>query len=495
MRAASELLKGRAGASAVFLCAFFLYLYNLAPHVIWGDSAKLCIQSYTHDLGVSPSMHSLHTIMGYLFGHLPFGNYAYRLNLMSAFWGAAAVAMVYKIVVRLTGSGFSALTAAATFAVSHTLFFLSVITESYTFYTFLLALTLYFALKWSKEGEPGRLYLACFFFCLGMYVHLVIICMSLGLLYCVISSGRRASLGPGEALRLLAASLLGLSPAIIVAVYTGSDVGFYGLVSFLKNDPANIWVSLKAPGELLRGAARYLAMLMYQFPIAGFCLGTVGAIACRHSDRKLFRTLSLMFVCNVIFVLHYGMQKQYSLSIGSYLIFALWIGLGAKRFFESGRASGAVLKAVVLITVIALPFVFYRSTLLAADKFGIDLVHARSIPYRNNNAFFLVPWKRGELGPYLYAHEVFRTAGRGSIIVADFTIMAVLDYFRKVENARDDLRLVFVDYPFSKLDAGLVDSNIDKTSVYLASEEFEIDYNLAELKKNTSGRNNGLFTD
>jgi len=489
----SGTFRDQVAAVGVFCCAFSLYLYNLAPDVIWGDSAKLCLQSYTSHLGVAPSMHSLHTIAGQLFGRLPFGSYAYRLNLMSAFWGAATVAAVFMIVAYLTDSVFSALAAAASLAVSHTLFFLSVIAESYTFYTFFLALALYFALKWSKEGTCRSLYLACFFFCLGTYAHLVIILMAPGLLYCLIASGRKSAIGYEQVLWLLGAALLGFATAIIVAWHTGSNAGISGLLGHVSRDPSNSWVYFKNPFELLLGSAKYLAMLSYQFPVAGFCLGTAGAIACRTKDGTTFKTLALMFFCNVFFVLHYGLQKQYSLYIGSYVVFAVWIGLGSRYLIESAGQYGAVSKAAVLIALTALPFGFYPGTLAAVEKYGIDLVGARTIPYRYNNAFFLVPWKRNERGPSLYANEVFRAAEPGSIIYADYTVIKVLDYFREVAQSRGDLRLLFVDYPFSKVDLGLIEANIKTVPVYLASAQLELDYHLQELKKKYALKQRGVL--
>ena len=474
----------RCGAYGVFLCAFALYLLNLAPQVIWGDSAKLCILSYTHTIGASPSMHSLHAVIGNLFGHLPFGGYAYRLNLMSAFWGAAAVTVVYAIVKEATGSGFAALAAAVSLTVSHTMFLLSVITETYTLYAFFLSLTMYLTLKWDREGNPWHLYLACFFFCMGLAAHPLIIMSALGLLYCVLASDRRSSIGTGQALRLSAALLLGLSPIMVFAAYTLHAQGFRGLAWVLANDPANSWVSLKAPVDLLKGAGKYLAMLMYQFPVAGFCLGAAGSALSYRGDRKLFRTLLLIFLCNVVFVLHYGEAKQYSLSLGSYLMFSIWIGVGAAWFlrYAAGRA-GTAIKAAVLAVPAILPPVFYGRMPVFVDKLGIDLVHARFIPYRDNDKFFLVPWKRNDKGPLLYADEVFRIAGPGSIIVVDYTVMKVLEYYMKVEGKGAGRNLVFVDYPFRKLDVGIVDENISKVPVYIASQEFEEDYSLAELRK------------
>jgi prepilin signal peptidase PulO-like enzyme (type II secretory pathway) len=78
-----------------------LYVRTLAPSLLYGDIAEFQTLSYT--LGMThPSGYPTQIIFGKLFTFLPFGDIAYRVNLMSAFFGALAVANVY-LIVRLLG--------------------------------------------------------------------------------------------------------------------------------------------------------------------------------------------------------------------------------------------------------------------------------------------------------------------------------------------------------------------------------------------------------
>ncbi len=71
--------------------ALALYVRTLAPSLLWGDSAEFQTLSYT--LGVThPTGYATQIIFGRIFTLIPINNIAWRVNLMSAFFGALAVA-------------------------------------------------------------------------------------------------------------------------------------------------------------------------------------------------------------------------------------------------------------------------------------------------------------------------------------------------------------------------------------------------------------------
>ena len=104
-------------ALLIGIAAFGLYIRTLAPSLLWGDSAEFQTLSYT--LGMThPSGYMTQIMVGKLFTYLPFGNIAYRVNLMSAFFGALAVAEVYLIVRLLGGWRVAALSASILLALN-----------------------------------------------------------------------------------------------------------------------------------------------------------------------------------------------------------------------------------------------------------------------------------------------------------------------------------------------------------------------------------------
>src|SRR5215212_5407117 len=97
-------------AGLIGLSAFALYIRTLAPSLLWGDSAEFQTLSYT--LGMThPSGYMTQIMLGKLFTYIPVGNIAFRVNLMSAFFGALAVAESYLIVRLLGGWRIAALSA------------------------------------------------------------------------------------------------------------------------------------------------------------------------------------------------------------------------------------------------------------------------------------------------------------------------------------------------------------------------------------------------
>jgi hypothetical protein len=81
----------------LFLLTFIVYVKYLAPTIFTGDSADATMASYF--LGIPhPPGFPVYTWIGHIFTFLPVGDVAYRVNLMSAFFGALVIPVVYMII-------------------------------------------------------------------------------------------------------------------------------------------------------------------------------------------------------------------------------------------------------------------------------------------------------------------------------------------------------------------------------------------------------------
>lgn len=133
---------------------FLIYLFTLHPTVSVGDSGELITAAYT--LGIAhPPGYPLWTILGKIFTVIiPFGNIAYRVNLMSAFFGACTCAIFYfiikKIVIVDENNEKKLSKARALSAIilcfSSTLLSQSIISEVYTLNAFFVVLIIYLLL-------------------------------------------------------------------------------------------------------------------------------------------------------------------------------------------------------------------------------------------------------------------------------------------------------------------------------------------------------------
>ncbi len=89
-------------AGAIFIASLSLYLSTLAPSVVTLFDDSLELQLVTYQLGIAhPTGYPLYTLLGKLFTLLPIGDVAYRVNLLSAFFGAATVALLYLLIVQI----------------------------------------------------------------------------------------------------------------------------------------------------------------------------------------------------------------------------------------------------------------------------------------------------------------------------------------------------------------------------------------------------------
>ena len=137
----------RQWALLLFAGTFGLYLRTLAPGLLGGDSGEFQVAAW--HLGLAhPTGYPLYLILGSIGQHLlALGgvNPAYALNMLSAFFGAAAVALLYlcmmgwlqsPIGVRRTAALFTA----SFFAVNFTFWSQNLMAEVYTLHTLFLLL-------------------------------------------------------------------------------------------------------------------------------------------------------------------------------------------------------------------------------------------------------------------------------------------------------------------------------------------------------------------
>ncbi|MBD3162124.1 MAG: DUF2723 domain-containing protein, partial [Candidatus Latescibacteria bacterium] len=135
----------RHGGSTLLLfgAALALYVLTAAPGLLWGDSADFQASAARADLALGVRTYPLYDLLTYGAGRaLPFGTLAYRVTLVSAVFGAAAVAVTFAALLSMRFSRLAALGASAALAVSHGLWSQSVVAEVYSLHAFFVAAVL-----------------------------------------------------------------------------------------------------------------------------------------------------------------------------------------------------------------------------------------------------------------------------------------------------------------------------------------------------------------
>ena len=162
-------------AGGVFLLLFVVYLLTLLPGLGGTeDTPKFqyigAVLGTAHDPG-----YPLYTMLTHAWSRVPLGTLAYRINLFSAFWGAAACACVF---LALRSLGVHALTAAAVacaMGLGHTFWQHSVFAEVYTLSAALTVSAVLALLRWDETRRARWLYAAVAAASLSFGAHLIFV--------------------------------------------------------------------------------------------------------------------------------------------------------------------------------------------------------------------------------------------------------------------------------------------------------------------------------
>ncbi len=131
-----------AASTTIFLFFWAVYLYTLAPGILFEDTGEFALSLFS--LGVShPPGYPLYTLLGPLFNFLPFASPAFCANIISAFLGALGISVLYFACRSFGFSSTAAAPAAVACGVSLTIWSQSIISEVYSLKLLLDALMLY----------------------------------------------------------------------------------------------------------------------------------------------------------------------------------------------------------------------------------------------------------------------------------------------------------------------------------------------------------------
>jgi hypothetical protein len=142
----------------LFLFSFALYIRTLAPDVLYGDSGEF--QTLTYTLGHTHSTgYPVYLLLARLFGFLPIGNLAWRVNLFSALSAALTVSFVYLLGWRFTTNWIGPTLGSLLLAVSYTFWSQAIIAEVYTPGAAFSAFILTLLLNWQENPTVKTKYL------------------------------------------------------------------------------------------------------------------------------------------------------------------------------------------------------------------------------------------------------------------------------------------------------------------------------------------------
>ena len=140
----------------VFAIVLVVYLFTLCPTIYLEDSAEFV--AVASGLGIPhPSGYPLYVLLGKLFTLIvPIGTIAWKVNFMSAFFGALTAGFVFLIIKYIIKKNIISAAAALIFAFTLTFWSQSIIAEVYTLNSFFVSLIIYLLLIWKHNVETRQ---------------------------------------------------------------------------------------------------------------------------------------------------------------------------------------------------------------------------------------------------------------------------------------------------------------------------------------------------
>jgi hypothetical protein len=159
------------GDEAVLFVTFLIFFFSLCPTIYVGDSSLFAAASFSFG-SAHPPGYPLFVILGKLFTFIPFGNIAFRVNLVSAVSGALTCLMVFKTSMELTENRHASWAAALICGISPIFYTESIKAEAYSLNSFIAMCVFYLGARILRGRDVFRNSLLAFFLIgLGMGNH------------------------------------------------------------------------------------------------------------------------------------------------------------------------------------------------------------------------------------------------------------------------------------------------------------------------------------
>ncbi len=377
---------------------------------MWADSSKLTVYALAGYLpSLNPGDHPGWTVLAWAWLRLPgTGDPVLACHLLSSLLGGVAVGLAAALLGRAGHRPEGALVLAA----AHPLWWAASLAETYAAAVLAVLLVAWLAPHEGAWPALGAGLAAGW----GMAVHGLTAPLSLPLL-----AGLRRRRWPLAA----AGAALGAAPVWLAVLGTPRDP----LTGHRAAGGGAVAWHLRAfldPGRALPGLAVVLALV-------ALALGPLGALALLRRGRA---------------------RPLHPWPAGG------WIGLAALSLLLAGYAPYRLHLMVALLVValvllrpprlggwlavahVALQAALYLAAPLALERAGLGDLGVRRLPYRDNDRYFLWPWKAGDRGAGRYARELLAAAPPGAVVLADFNPGAVLALVERVRHLRPDVVVV-----------------------------------------------------
>lgn len=421
----------------LFLVFFSTFLYFSAPTVWWGDNAEYATMPYLSGV-LHPPGYNIYLFVGKIFSFIPIGDIGFRGNLMSVFFGALTVPLLFLLIYELTKNRFSSVIGSLFFGFSFTFWSQAILPEVHTFNMFFVVVLLFIIFEWEKYRKKEYLYIFTLLYSLSLSAHITNILFFPAFLYFIFVQDFKTFKKKLHILIIL--FLIGLTPFLWTAIsvnnftpppmatnYFGSTVFPNTTENFIRYVTVSEFNPLK-PGfgisDLVARWFSYTKIIQGNFAVIGVIIGIIGIWELFKERRKTAIMLILMYLGNLLYFLNHPASQMFSLYMSSFLIFSIWIGLGVRKLHKEikfPKATFTKLISIIIIGLLLFLIPIYGSKYPSIGFAPIDL--------------------RGDNQTTVFAEKVFGVVDSDSIIMTSWHEYAVLYYYQKVYDVRNDILL------------------------------------------------------
>jgi len=343
-------LGGLVAALGVAGFAFVLYLGTLAPTVLYYERPELIdaamLQVHSYVLGIThPTGYPTWTMLAHLFTYLPLGDPAYRANLASAVFGAAAVFVLFFAGWLLSKRIWAATAGSLAFAVGNIFWSQAVIAEVYTLNALFVAAIVLVLLLWRDARRDRYLLAAAFLVGLSLTNHVTSSLLFPTAALFVFAVDRRKLLDRRLVLGGAGLFVLGLAPYLYLParaligppVYEADPSSFARFFELVAGREFGIRFGTFGPDEYLSRLVSFWGYLLEEFHPGLLLVAAVGVVTMLLKDRAGALLIGIPFLGWLVYAVGYDIFDYFIYFIPSYLMLALFVAVGAATVLEGAE--------------------------------------------------------------------------------------------------------------------------------------------------------------
>ncbi len=421
---------------ALLVAAVFLVLYVLGAQrgMSWQDSGEFQFRVLTGDLAWHSGIARAHpgyviaaSVFARLLGFLSGGaiGAVFATTLFSAFSMAAALLLLCVVVQRATGRVGAAILATCTLGLAHMTRWMATMAEVYApSLAFSMAELLLLDLAVRSPARRGR-FLALLFLTSGLHFSfhnfaLLNLPVYVVTAACLIKSDCRTN----KTARFQSASLLffaiGSLPILRLAVAEAQNgAGLTDILSSILFGHGYMDVVLGLSKiSFGRIAASYgLAALSILAPAWLLSVKGMRRPTAEGTARILRRALLALTAIHAVFWCRYFVPDQATFILPLLGYLAVWAGIGASQLTRTTLRYAILVSAAVQMLIPPLALVTARRSALCQRV----LATRREVPFRDEAAYWLLPWKQAEKSAEAFAKDALLEMPEGGTLFADST--------------------------------------------------------------------------